>query len=371
MSHDYTGLYGDENGLLMMQLHMQAWYPMYGMGMDAMPVTGMGKMSEEDCGVAEAGKPSETALRRRRRQRAAQAASGLAKRPAEPSTEEDENKEKYEQLMGDMEAKGDRAMEAVRSLVGTVARRSCNPMGCRLVQKAIEVASNKLQAELVAELHGHVREAIESPHANYVVQKIVEGTNPTLSAFVAKELLGQAIKTAKGRFGCRVILRLLEHCGDHPNTVELVNELLEQVGDLSRNSFAHHVISGVLQWGNPEQKHRVLDSLRSDPDKAAKNRNASYVLEKALSECEFDAVKDMAEALTGGDKVVVDLANHQFGCYVLRAILKRPSPAREEAVKSLVKAHEQLIKTRQLDKHKYFGRVMQELRDEGLVVPGK
>jgi hypothetical protein len=78
-----------------------------------------------------------------------------------------------------------------------------------VVQVALEASGREAKEALVAELHGRVREAILSPHANYVVQKIVEVLPVPLASFVVAELSGAAAGTARLNFGCRVLCRLL------------------------------------------------------------------------------------------------------------------------------------------------------------------
>merc|ERR1719375_2618648 len=84
--------------------------------------------------------------------------------------------------------------------------------GCRVAQKAFEVA-NEFQKNLLAEgLRGHIREAVESPHGNHVVQKCVESGCVQGVQIVFDETRGAFAFFARRRFGCRVLERLLEHC---------------------------------------------------------------------------------------------------------------------------------------------------------------
>merc|ERR1719498_843075 len=102
------------------------------------------------------------------------------------------------------------------------------------------MAPREKQQELVQELHGHVRKALESPHANYVIQKAIEVMPPALAGFVVNELSGVAVPTAKDRYGCRAICRLLEHC-PHDQTDCLIHEVLREVSTLCRHSYGNYV----------------------------------------------------------------------------------------------------------------------------------
>lgn len=77
------------------------------------------------------------------------------------------NKQTCEQLQEQLQEASD-VSSAVEALVGHVWDLSRHPLGCRLVQLAMERCSQKQAAILASELRGHVQEAMTSPHANYV-----------------------------------------------------------------------------------------------------------------------------------------------------------------------------------------------------------
>merc|ERR1711972_574504 len=63
-------------------------------------------------------------------------------------------------------------------------------MGALLSQQAVP---KEIKTELCKELHGKVRNAVQSGHGNYVVQKLIEVMPPEQSYFVAWELCGYAV----------------------------------------------------------------------------------------------------------------------------------------------------------------------------------
>ena len=60
-------------------------------------------------------------------------------------------------------------------------------------------------------LRGCVRSAVQSKHANHVVQKIIEVMPVSHASFVVDELKGVGQEVARHCFGCRVMCRILEH----------------------------------------------------------------------------------------------------------------------------------------------------------------
>merc|ERR1740138_1073415 len=117
---------------------------------------------------------------------------------------------------------------------------------------------------------------MESPHANYVLQKVVEALPAALSGFVALELSGAGAEAARHKFGCRVVCRLLEHTALGAETSKLLEEILADAGRLSRHTFGHHVVQSILEHGQPRQRSLVASTLRGDLLRCARNRNSSY-----------------------------------------------------------------------------------------------
>jgi len=216
----------------------------------------------------------------------------------------------------------------------------------------------KDQVALVTALHGHVREAINSPHANYVVQKVVELMTPAQASFVIEEVRGNAAAVARHRFGCRVLCRVLEHCSMGNGLVNaLVEEMLIDAPALCRHTFGNYVMQHVLEFGAPDQRHTIAMALLQDV-RSAKNRNASHVLEKALEVCPPNDRCALAEHLLSSPQPLdlVTLAEHQFGCFVVRALLRLPAQFAQQA-RACLEPH-----TSQLEASRHGRKVLEELR---------
>lgn len=156
---------------------------------------------------------SRSARRRRGRKAAKTKASGSSRVILETPSPCDllVTEEQKRQLMQDLQEGGETMRRAVSSIRGSVLRMSMEPFGCRAVQLALDVASMADKEGLVEELRGHVLSATASPHANFVIQKVIEVLPTNLTNFVAKELATFAAELACHRFGCRVFCRLVEH----------------------------------------------------------------------------------------------------------------------------------------------------------------
>eukprot|EP00440_Ansanella_granifera_P038017 gb/GFBE01041250.1/.p1 GENE.gb/GFBE01041250.1/~~gb/GFBE01041250.1/.p1 ORF type:complete len:467 (+),score=123.35 gb/GFBE01041250.1/:1-1401(+) len=313
-----------------------------------------------DAGADSFDRCSASALRRRRRQKAAsfntsasggasseeQYAAGYQRRPMaahdshayprqEPSKWQKSEDHRCARLSAELEAGGERAAAAMMEMQGEVRRMSMESAGCRVVQLAFAALDKRSAEELVMELWGHVREAINSPHGNYVIQKVVELMPSSSARFVVEELRGQAAATARHRFGCRVICRLLEQSGCEDGTASLIDEVLEQAEDLCRHSFGHHVVQSILEHGLSRQRARIAEALGQDVRRNAKNRNASYVIEKSLTYCSPEDCAALSSALLSSPEEIAALAQNQFGAFVVRSLLRQPGAGGEAALEQL------------------------------------
>jgi len=196
---------------------------------------------------------------------------------------------------------------------------------CRAMQLALGSAPAKDAAALALGLRGRVRETIHSMHGNYVLQKIIEVVPASVSCFIVEELLGVAAEVSRHRFGCRVLCRLLEHLSPSDQKISsLVEEILKDAASLCRHSYGNFVLQHILEFGLADQRHEVVSALSKDLRGNARNQHAAHGIEKALSFCAVDDRDSILEELFQDSNNLLELAGHQFGCYVVRALLKLP-----------------------------------------------
>lgn len=232
---------------------------------------------------------------------------------------------------------------AARKLRGHVYTFAHDAVACRVVQEAIERTGSRTAVELAQELKGHILDLAVCPHGNYVVQKVVSHLSVAASHFVLEELRGHAARTAKHRFACRILCRLLEFCGSA--SAELVEELLQDAESLCCHSFAHHVIQSVLEHGEGRHKERVAKALLSDPFRFSTHKHSSYLIEKALCYCSEDDQQKFLDVL-GSPQMILELANTQYGCYVARALLQDDRLNSEKAIRLLKRNRAELEQTK-------------------------
>jgi len=306
------------------------------------------------------GTKSATTRRRERRKRAEKNYSAAGANAATPQESTEEHAAstsavgRADMLLDRLQGDGAERREALQALHGSVVEQAFSAGGCRTLQQALQVADLETASKLLAELHGHVRSAAESPHANYVVQRIVELMPPVHSSFVVNELKGASAYLARHRYGCRIFCRLVEHSMGGEDFTELMSELLVDALGLSRHQFGHYVMQSVLEHGSQEHRKQLVAALCNDIRQCAQHRWASHVIETALSYCAPEEQRSIAVSLGCLDQdAMVSLALTQYGSFVMKALIRVPGePGR------VAWAHVQNARA-QLTAHRYGQRVLE------------
>lgn len=261
--------------------------------------------------------------------------------PQEDGTEAEQSQEIANNVLSQMHAGGCERQSALTELESLCF---ANRTTSKAAQLALQQASSSDAIALAKALRGHVRSAVQSKHANYVLQTIIEVTPPACASFIVDELKGFARKIARQQFGCRVLCRLLEHLptDDQSNFSELFDEILkEDVHELCRNEFGSYVVRHLLEFGFAHHKHKVVNALLMDLLGHSKDKFGSHVVEIALRHSSQEDQHDLARQLLK-QRVLLELASGQFGRHVARALLGMHGDIKREAVEMLLPVESRL-----------------------------
>lgn len=256
---------------------------------------------------------------------------------ATPCSADKENEDAYSELSSKPDD-GTQLEKAQIGLQGSVVRLAFGAQGCRVVQDALKDLPEKEADALAAELQGHIQSAIESPHANYVVQKIVEVLRPAKSRFVVEELQGIACKVARHKYGCRVIQRLLEHHAKTDDAMAaLIANILLDVKDLSRSAYGHHVVVALIEHGTDEQTKTVAHALCEHIDALMHSRHARHVLIGAMRTCSAEDQQHVVAALFSSSERVSTMAASKNSKHLIEAALEvRVCPEWAQRMRSML-----------------------------------
>ncbi|CAE7867112.1 APUM1 [Symbiodinium microadriaticum] len=210
------------------------------------------------------------------------------------------------------------------SLVGRVWELSQDSKGCRDVQLALEQAGEDLRRLIVAEVAGHVLDAMRCPHANHVLQKCITSSRPADCQFIIDEIMacnGFVELAARHKYGCRIIQRLLERCSTAQ--VECVaNAILSDVSGIARHPYGNYVLQNLLEHGTPAHRHKLAEELRKEIVPICQDSFGSAVVAAALSQlCKEDAIS-LARAIVQEQGLLTFMAHARHGHSAVRLLLQ-------------------------------------------------
>jgi len=246
-----------------------------------------------------------------------------------------------------LELGGCEAAAAVADVADHVATLAFQPWGCHVVQHALERASPAEARRLASGIHGLVMDAARSPHAHFVLEKIMHHLGTDDAAFIAQELRGNARSIALNIYGCRVISRLLEFSAQEPLVLALIDEVLAQdPAALCCHKFGHRVAMAIVSNASERQGSQIIAALQEGGlQRLARHRFAAQVLEQALTQGSEAEARALAAELMSQAGAVVALACHSFGVQVVRGLLELPQESKT-ALQYLKKAVRKLRKDR-------------------------
>merc|ERR1711988_1627959 len=195
-----------------------------------------------------------------------------------------------------------------------------NKQGCRLVQKAMDVGTPAYQAQLLENLPGYVYDALQSPHANYVLQKFIEVVSPPEKLqFIVQELQGNVLYVARHRFGCRILQRLMEHCAPW-QLKEMIDKVLTDTAALCRHQYGNFILQHILQYGSPSQRHVIAECVLADVMRLSKHRLASHIVSCALVNCSREDIQRLTDAVLEDSGKLYQLSCREYGSFVVREV---------------------------------------------------
>ena len=171
-------------------------------------------------------------------------------------------------------------------LLGGVLKLTKSMYGCRVVQKALDVISLDQQKLLVQELKDSVLDCIYDQNGNHVIQKCIEKMPHESIDFIVNaihETKDAVSQLCVHTYGCRVIQRILENCQDR-QTRPIIDSVISDLHNLTNDQFGNYVIQHILEQGkSPEDKNKIVKSIKGKVIELSNHKYASNVVEKSLA----------------------------------------------------------------------------------------
>jgi hypothetical protein len=219
------------------------------------------------------------------------------------------------------------------SVTGKVWKLAQDPQGCREVQFAIDLADGVEVVKLAEELEGHIWEATCCPHANHVLQKLLERLQPQDLQLVLRELVPENLflEASKHKYGCRIVQRLLERC--QAEQVQLLASILTaQVASVACHPYGNYVIQKLLKCCHTTQAKLLREALQESIRSLGRDQYGCAVVSCAMQSMPLDQQVELARTLAQDPELLALLACSRHGHQAVKAVVKVLTGQERESV---------------------------------------
>jgi hypothetical protein len=135
--------------------------------------------------------------------------------------------------------------------------------GCCVLQRCIDHASGEQRARLIAQITKNAFSLVQDPFGNYVVQYILDLSEPHFTEPLCQAFLGNIPPLSKQKFSSNVIEKCLR-TAEYPMRRKMIEEMLipHELEKMLRDSFANYVVQTAMDFADPETRQMVADAIR-------------------------------------------------------------------------------------------------------------
>jgi len=264
-----------------------------------------------------------------------------------------------------------RLVEEVKS-EGIIVFLTNNLIGCRVIQKILEVGTMEIRVSVVEEFTGHEYNCITNQNGNHVIQKCFAVCSESIVRDLVRACGMYTLELSCHRYGCRVIQKCIEECRAEVRK-PIMDVILLNITALTKDPFGNYIIQHILLYGSIDDCTAVIMDVADNVQSLAGEKFSSNVVEKCLNGPQ-KAVNRLIQALLGPiskpevynnivsryigglpvtyhqNVPIVRLSYNQFGNYVVQKVLKIIPRAMKDATILTIKRSMKTSK-RRLGKH--------------------
>lgn len=230
---------------------------------------------------------------------------------------------------------------------GNVLVLACDPFGCHVVQKALDIVDEDLKATFVSELFRKIPDTITHRYACHVWQKIFElqwtCAPPAVMKYVNNALVGTWSSVALDETGSLVVQNIFENVPEADKR-PIVEEVLSNIVPIAKGQWGNWVIQHLLEHGAPNVRAKVLQTILDEASAMSMDQFASKVVEKALRGGGIDVmtayVKKVSQCVQDKPRCpLIDIASDQYGNYIIQNLLSNAPQDLRETIVKLIRRH--------------------------------
>ncbi|XP_031257324.1 pumilio homolog 4 [Pistacia vera] len=242
-------------------------------------------------------------------------------------------------------------------IVDHVVEFSTDQYGSRFIQQKLETATVEEKTKIFPEIIPHARTLMTDVFGNYVIQKFFEHGTESQRAQLASQLAGHVLRLSLQMYGCRVIQKALEVVHVDQQT-QMVAELDGSVMKCVHDQNGNHVIQKCIECVPQDRIQFIISAFYGQVMVLSTHPYGCRVIQRVLEHC--DDVKTQQIIMDEILLHVCDLAQDQYGNYVIQHVLEHGKPHERSSIISqlageIVKMSQQKFASNVVEKCLTFG----------------
>ncbi|KAI5899501.1 ARM repeat-containing protein [Schizophyllum commune H4-8] len=210
----------------------------------------------------------------------------------------------------------------LRDIFGYIVEFSGDQHGSRFIQQKLETASTEEKQIVFDEIvPDNALQLIQDVFGNYVIQKLFEHGTQVQKTVLASTMEGHILPLSLQMYGCRVVQKAIE-CILPEQQGAFVRELEAHVLKCVKDANGNHVIQKLIERV-PADRLQFVSTFRGNVYDLSTHPYGCRVLQRSLEHLPHDMTYPLMDEL---HKYVLNLAQDQFGNYVVQFVIEHGSP---------------------------------------------
>lgn len=244
---------------------------------------------------------------------------------------------------------------------------SLHKYGCRVVQCAINNASNEECVLLATDFEPFTLHCVQCPNANHVIQAFMRLKSEEKSEILRKmhaTICKHAMLLAKHEYGCRVLISALESDINPDESTRVITNLESEYIELSQHEHANFVVQYLVESDAYGARDGVISQvLHSSICSLSCHKYASNLVEKSLIHGSVTQREKLIDAILQGcqnygeesiDFALAKFATDRYANYVVKSAIQVAAPLERQLLASYLRDHIERLSSSTYGRHLAF-----------------
>uniref|UniRef100_A0AC35U850 PUM-HD domain-containing protein n=1 Tax=Rhabditophanes sp. KR3021 TaxID=114890 RepID=A0AC35U850_9BILA len=155
----------------------------------------------------------------------------------------------------------------------TVTSLSCQPYGCRVIQRILEHCTPEQKRPILEEIHNNIETNTCNEYANYVVQHVITHGEQEDVDRIVEEVKNNFLKYSQHKFASNVIEKCLDTNGSHYK-----NSIINAV--CADHEYGNFVIQKMLDVADSSHRKKLMNCIKPHISSLKKANYGKHIIAK-------------------------------------------------------------------------------------------